>query len=196
MAEDRVLHVTDAAGNEGRGWIEERPEGSVLVVRYGDGLEQRYPVEALRDAGNGRYRLELDDLEIGALEAVADEAERRVIPLVAEEARVGKREHHTRVVVHKAVETRTETLEVPLHRTEVEVKRVPVNRVLEEPAEVRTEGDTTIIPVMIERPVVYTEIVLVEELHLIRRELSETYREDVTLREEVVSVEREALEDA
>ncbi len=166
----------------------------MVVVRFEDAHEQAFPVEALREQPDGSYRLELEDLELGALEAAAMLGERQVVPVVSEEAHVSKLEHRTRVKVHKTVETHTETLEIPLHRTEVEVKRVSVNRVLDEPAEVRTEEGVTIIPVMIERAVMYTEIVLVEEIHLIRREVEETYREDVSLREEVVSVEREALE--
>ena len=49
------------------------------------------------------------------------------------------------------------------------MKRVPVGRVVDAPAAMRTEGEVTIVPVHEERWVLMRELVLVEELHLHRR---------------------------
>lgn len=113
-----------------------------------------------------------------------------IIPLASEEIDVHTRPLQGRVRIRTAVTSHVERVEVPLQQTGVEVKRVPVGRVLEEAARTRTEGDVTIIPVMEERLVTRRELVLLEEIHLIPRSSTTTHVEDVTLRREVVTVER------
>src|SRR5690606_17611697 len=127
--------------------------------RFGED-ELTVPADRLVELADGTYRLE-EPAEARAGGVV----ERESVPLVTEEVEVGKRERHTRVQVHKTTETRTERIEVPLHHTMFEVKRIPVDRVLTEPVGTRNEGGTTIIPVMEERVVVSKELVLVEEIH-------------------------------
>ncbi len=112
-----------------------------------------------------------------------DEENYRVVPVVEEELIASKRAVKTGSVrVDKHVEKRTENVTMPLVRETVEVRRVPVNRVVERMPEVRTSGDTTIIPVVEEQIVVTKQLVLVEEVHMTRRR---------SRREETIPVEIE-----
>jgi stress response protein YsnF len=113
-----------------------------------------------------------------------------IIPLVREEVSVAAQPRETRIRIHKSVESQVERIELPLRHEGFEVRRVPVNRVIDEAAGTRTEDGVMIIPVMAERVVTRKELVLLEEIHLVPQVRSETYSEDVTLRTETVSVER------
>ena len=72
-------------------------------------------------------------------------------------------------------------------KDKVEVRHVAIERFIDSPAQVRIEGDTTIVPVMEE--VLVKKLRLKEEVH-IRRDsevVTKTHRE--TLRREEVTVE-------
>jgi uncharacterized protein (TIGR02271 family) len=119
------------------------------------------------------------------------------IPLVEERLEVGKRQvEGGRVKVRIAVDTREETVPAELRRDEVEVRRVARNVTVSELPGVRLEGDTTIIPVVEEQLVVEKRLVLVEEIHVLRRSRSEVEEIPVTLRSERAEIEREAREGA
>jgi uncharacterized protein (TIGR02271 family) len=96
------------------------------------------------------------------------------------------------------VETRTEFLqeiaEADLESSEVEVVRVPVDREVETPPPMRSEGDVTIIPVLEERLVVSRRLVLKEEIHIKRRRSVETVQVPVSLRKQHAIVTRGAGE--
>ena len=83
-----------------------------------------------------------------------------------------------------------EVAEIELDRYHVEVTRVPVGRVVEETPLARSEGDTTIVPVIEERFVMVKQIFLKEELHIRHVVERETIREPVALRRQRVTVER------
>src|SRR4051812_19377289 len=125
-------------------------------------------------------------------EAASMPEERRPerLELVEETLEVGKREvERGRVAVRTRVETREEVAEVDLTREEVGVERVPVGRPVGAPP-VREEDGVLIVPVLEERLVVTTELVLVEEIRMTRRSRTERVREPVTLRSERAEVER------
>jgi uncharacterized protein (TIGR02271 family) len=114
-----------------------------------------------------------------------------VIPVVEEVATVQKRAVEAGTVeIRKTVHERTEVIDVPLHSEEVEIERVNVNRIVDEPVQVRHEGDTMIIPLLEEVLVVEKKLVLREEVHVkrVRKEVHES--REVTLREERVEVAR------
>ena len=114
------------------------------------------------------------------------------IPLVEERLQVGKRQVESgRVRVRVAVDTREEMVPAELARDEVEVRRVPRNVAVGELPGVRLEGDTTIIPVVEEQLVVEKRLVLVEEIHVVRRTRTATEQIPVALRSERAEVERE-----
>lgn len=117
--------------------------------------------------------------------------EKIVIPVVQEEVVIGKREVEAgRVRVTKTVREREAVVDEPLFREQVQVERVPVNRVIDAPVDVRHEGDTLIVPVVKEVLVVEKRLMLVEELHITKVRQAEHQPQSVTLREEVVDVKR------
>ena len=113
------------------------------------------------------------------------------IPLVEERLKVTKREVETgRVRVHVNVEERQETLTQQLSRDDVQVEHVPRGVRVAEIPHVRLEGGTTIVPVVEEVLVVEKALVLVEEIHIRRRSVSETVELPVTIKSERARVER------
>jgi Domain of unknown function (DUF2382) len=56
-----------------------------------------------------------------------------------------------------------------LFKEEIDVQRVPVNRVLDRPVETRVEDGVTIIPVMEERLKVEKQLILREEIRIVKK---------------------------
>jgi uncharacterized protein (TIGR02271 family) len=114
-----------------------------------------------------------------------------VVPVLAEELEVQKRRVETGTVrLTKVVHEREVEVDEPLWREEVEVTRVPMQRVVEGPVPVREEHGTTIISVVEEVLVVEKRWMLREEIH-IRKQRSEAHQpQRITLRSEEVQVER------
>ena len=117
--------------------------------------------------------------------------EKLVIPIIAEEAFLDKRVVETgKVRISKRISEHEELIDEPLFREEVTVERVPVNKYVDQPPQVRHEGDVMIIPVVQEQLVMQKRLVLVEELR-VRKQVVETHQpQSVTLRREEVDVRR------
>jgi uncharacterized protein (TIGR02271 family) len=108
-----------------------------------------------------------------------------------ETLRVGKREVVSgRVIVRTKVEHRDETVDLLLRAQDVSIERVPVDRVVPEAPPVREEADTLIVPVLEERVVVQTQLILKEEIRIRRRGTTHPERRTVQLRREVAEIER------
>lgn len=106
-----------------------------------------------------------------------------VIEIAEEVATIRKRVvDHGGVRLETVTETHDELLSTDLLRSEITVRRVPRNEVVSEEPPVREEGNVTIIPILEERAVIRTELVLVEEVHLIRTETTDTVEVPVSLR--------------
>ncbi len=147
------------------------------------GAEPEAPAEAAY-ADRTALRSERADFE-------AARAAEEVVPLVEEELVVGKRAVESgKVRVTTRVHEREEVVDEPLLREEIDVRRVPVGRVIERPLEIRTDGDTTIIPVYEEVLVVEKKLMLKEEIYLTRRQTHHRDAQRVTLRSEEAVVER------
>ncbi|HEX9964778.1 MAG TPA: YsnF/AvaK domain-containing protein [Allosphingosinicella sp.] len=117
------------------------------------------------------------------------------IPLVEERLEVGKRQVESgRVRVRVAVDTHEETVPAELRRDEVEIRRVARNVPVSELPSVRLQGDTTIIPVVEERLVVEKRLVLVEEIHVLRRTGTTVEEIPMVLRSERAEIERAGAE--
>jgi stress response protein YsnF len=131
----------------------------------------------------------LDDALRSEPRTVAEE----IIPLVEESACIGKRQV---VTGHLRVRTITDTVEELAHtsvqRDNVEVTRVPIDRVVETAPGIRTDGNVTIVPVLEEVLVVEKRLVLKEELYIRRRVETETVEVPVILRKQRAVVERES----
>jgi uncharacterized protein (TIGR02271 family) len=113
------------------------------------------------------------------------------IPLAREELEVGKTTVETGVVrVRKVVHEHEETIDQPLLREEVDVKRVSINRVVDQPVTARYEGTLLIVPVLEEKLIVQKQWILKEELHISRHTVEAGGPQSVTLRSEEAIVER------
>lgn len=123
---------------------------------------------------------------------MAEPEEVASIPLFEERVAVSRKEVETgRLRVRISVDEREESVPAELVRDEVEIRRVPKNETLSELPGVRTDGDVTIIPVVEEQLVVEKRLVLVEEIHVLRKSGTERRDVPVTLRREVADIEHE-----
>lgn len=123
------------------------------------------------------------------------EPKRVVIPVVQETIEIEKHARPTGVVhVHRRVHEEVEEIDEPLESVEVEVERVPIGAWIDSAPAERQEGDTTIIPVVEEVPVVVMRLRLVEEVRVTRRRTVRRYRDRVNVRRTEVAVEREDAE--
>jgi uncharacterized protein (TIGR02271 family) len=109
-----------------------------------------------------------------------------------EQAEIGVRQVDSgrAVRVRKHVDEDAVQANVSVEHEVVDIERVAVGRVVDQPPPMRREGDVTIVPVIEERLVTRKELVLVEEIRLTRRREAVQAQEDLTLRRERVVVER------
>lgn len=157
-------------------------DGSVMEVH--PSLLQRNSDGTLRIALAPTHAMEAQRREAGLSEPV-------VIPVLAEELVVDKERVPTGGVrVHRRIETHEERIALPLLREHVDVRRVPIDRVVEGPLPVRREGDTTIVPVVEEVLVTRTEFRLKEEIRITRTTTRDHHSETVTLRQQRAEVEK------
>jgi len=114
-----------------------------------------------------------------------------VIPVVEEELVADTRAVKTGSVrVQKHVEKSVYDVELPVLHENVDVKRVPINRVVKEAPATRKSGDTIIVPVVEEELVVTKRLVLKEEIHIVRHRTRERATQEVTLERERAEVQR------
>lgn len=119
-----------------------------------------------------------------------------VLPLVEETLRVEKRQvSKGKVRVRSVVDTVEEHARATLEEETVEVTRVPVGTVVDKAPSVRTDGDTTIIPVLEEVLFVEKRLVLAEEIHVRRRTKREDVEVPVSLRKQRAIIETLPPED-
>ncbi len=165
------------------------PEGTVDVL-LDDGRRLLVPARFLVSKDDGHYDLALSAEEVGRLSETS-EVGAIVVPVVAEEAEISRRTVETgRVRVRKTVRTTEKVVDEPTFREEVEVERVPINRMIETAVAPRQEGDTLIVPLLEEVLVVETRLMLREELRITRKRVEHRSPKTVTLRSEEATVER------
>ena len=117
--------------------------------------------------------------------------QRKVIPVAEERAVVEVRERPGATVrVRTSVESHEETIETALTAEEFDVERVPVGRFVDAALPVRSEGETTVIPLHEEVTVVEKRLRLVEEVRVTRRQATRQQVDRVTLRRENVTIDR------
>jgi len=125
--------------------------------------------------------------------AAEDEVNESVIRLAAETLNVGKRVVETgRVRVRRTTTERVEKVRVPLAVETVEIRRVPIGKPIKRKPRVRETANEIIIPVVEEVLVVERRLVLKEELHIRKVHSTENHVEQVTLRQQKVTVDRVA----
>jgi uncharacterized protein (TIGR02271 family) len=117
-----------------------------------------------------------------------------IIQVVNETATIEKRDVVTgRVRVSTRTDTADELVSATLERGNVEVTRIPINREIDAPPPVRTEGDTTFVPVVEEILVVEKRWVLLEEIQIRQTTKTQAVELPVTLRKQHAVIERENL---
>lgn len=179
------------------GWIDltDQPDESPDVqVHLEDGRTLVVPAGYFLEQEDGYY-LPLSREQIDTLDHQASDGEGRqslmVVPIIAEQVEVGRRRVTTgRVRLHKRVSERREQVSAQRIREQVEVTRVPVNRAVDTPPQVRYEGDTMVIPVLEEVLVVQKKLVLREEVRVRKVRQNIPDPQTVTLRSEQIDVER------
>jgi uncharacterized protein (TIGR02271 family) len=114
-----------------------------------------------------------------------------VLRLFAEDATVSRQVIETgRVRVAKVTHTRDHNIDELLARTNVEVNRVPVGRLIDAMPAIREDGDLTIVPIVEETVVVERRLLLKEELHIRRVQTTERHQQTVKLRYQTAEVTR------
>lgn len=121
-----------------------------------------------------------------------------IIPVIEERVQVGKKVVESgKVHISKSVSEQIESISIPVNHEEVQVERVAVNQYIEShPPPVRHEGDTMIIPVLQEVLVVEKRLLLVEELHITKKQVQTEEVRDIKLRKEEVHITRTPLSDS
>jgi uncharacterized protein (TIGR02271 family) len=105
------------------------------------------------------------------------------VPLAHERVRIDKRVVETgRVTVQTKVRTEETWLREELAREDVQVEWVDIDREVDEVPQVRTEGNTLVVPLYEEVLVVEKRLVLRQELHIHRRTSVDVVEEPVTVR--------------
>jgi uncharacterized protein (TIGR02271 family) len=163
----------------------------VLVPRD-DGRQVLVPLAALSRQDDGRYALHLDLAELEARQGTSSHVNGRplVVPVIVEALEIAKRQMETgRVRIRKVVHEREELVDEPLRREEVSVERVPIHRFMDEAIPVRYEGDTLIVSLLEEVPVVQKRLMLKGELRITTRHVEAHKPVRVTLRREEATVE-------
>jgi len=163
-----------------------------VCVQLESGEQLLVPAAVLIPQQDGGYYVPLRLAELARTGGRPDTSNERVIPVLVEELAVQKRVAETgKVRITKTVHEREEVVDEPLVREEVEVERVPIQRVVDGPVPIRDEDGTTIIPILEEVLVVEKRLMLKEELHIRKRRVEIHQPQQVTLRCEEARVERE-----
>jgi uncharacterized protein (TIGR02271 family) len=92
--------------------------------------------------------------------------------------------------VDKHVDKKVRKIAAPLLHDDVEVKRVAVNRVIQKVPAVRTKDGVVIVPVVEEELVITKQLVLKEEIHLIRQTTKQRTVKEVEVEKERAEVRR------
>ncbi|GAB3640907.1 YsnF/AvaK domain-containing protein [Spirosoma arcticum] len=112
-------------------------------------------------------------------------------PVIEEQLLVEKRVVETgRLLVNKTVVEEEQTVDVPLTTEAFSVERVTINQYVDAPPAVRYDGDTTVFPVLKEVLITEKRLLLVEEVHVTRRQTTTNETQRVMLRREEVTVQR------
>lgn len=166
-----------------------------IVILFSQGQRIRIPLDLVAAQGDGSHRLPFGVAAVPkGQSAGSDKLETWILPVIKEELAVERRVIDVASVrVTKSVREEERIVDEPVWRDEVGVELVEVNRVVEGPLAVRSEGDTLIVPLLEEVLVVEKRLLLREELRLTKRRVHVRARQHVTLRSEEISVDRAPL---
>lgn len=119
-----------------------------------------------------------------------------IIPVVAEQLVVLTMEKDTGGVrAVKTVRQNEQLIDVPLLREQVAIERKSIQKMLEEPAQARQEGEVFIIPVMEEVLTIKRQFLLKEEIHIRKTQTQVHDPKRYIVRSEEVTVEHLPAQD-
>lgn len=165
-----------------------------MLVQFED-EQLLLPADEVALQPDGTYYVDLSRDELAeqarALPAADNPDSATVLPLIAEEVSVQKRKVVSgKVRIHKRVQQWDEPIDELLLREQVDVKRVAIGQYVETAPAVRSEGSTTIIPVLEEVLVLEKRLLLREEIHVTHQQSHVRDQQSVSLRREEIEVER------
>lgn len=190
MVSPETALIVDKDGLRGTAKVHElRHEDTDRVfIQLENGRTVLVEKRLLQGQRDGSYYLPLSLTDVQ--ETQVRSSDELVLPVIAEEIEVHKRTvDKPRVRISKTVQERDVIVDEPLMQEHVEVNRVVVNRMVDEPPAIRYEGSTMIVPVLEEVVVVEVRLMVREELHIIRSREEAHKAEHVVLRREEVEVE-------
>lgn len=192
MEPPRQANITTRDGQRGLADLPQTAkEGDDVLVRLENGRQVLVPYDVLVAQPDGGYYLPVDVRGFETRQEAGAEDDVVVIPIAEEHLEVQKRQVRSGGVrVTKTVEEREEQVDEAGFREEVDVERVPINEIIDEPVAPRVEGDTLIVPLLEEVLVVEKRLVLKEEVRITRRRIDMPRQETVTLRREEAHIER------
>jgi uncharacterized protein (TIGR02271 family) len=114
-----------------------------------------------------------------------------VVPLAAEELKVTARQREKeKIRVTKTVAVEDVTVEASSVAEDVHVERVAVNRPIDTAPAIRTEGLTTIIPIVEEVVTIQKRLVLTAEIRVTKTPVRTLHPLHAKVRRELVNIER------
>jgi uncharacterized protein (TIGR02271 family) len=168
----------------------DQTDGTVRIW-LGEGEAIAVPFRTLQKREDGSYYVPLSREELEGIDLSHENRTVLIVPVIEEDVEIHKRKVTTgRVRLTRSVSEREEVIDEPAFRETVEIERVTMNKPLENPVDVRFEGDTMIIPVMEEQVVVEKRWVLREEIRVTKHRERTEGPQQVTLHKQQVSVER------
>lgn len=177
------------------------PQGSeskLVLVRFDDGSQVFADAAtfAEREEGvfyfPGSFAALLEENQSSRYGSTAFADNRQiVVPLLAEQLHIERRKVLTGGVrVHKTVHERTETIDEPTLKEELEIQRVAVNQFVQEPPAVRYEGDIMIVPLLEEVLVIEKKLVLREEIRITTKRDTVHNPQQIVVRREEATLEQ------
>lgn len=165
------------------------PDETSILVRLENNRLVSVPISLLKIKDHNRYTLS---------QSFHDLQERsngnQTFPVIEEMPVIEKRKVETASIkIRKKVTESPQVLEESLAKEEFLIDRVPINEVRDEPLQMRTEGDITIIPVQEEVLVVQKKIMVREEIRIRKVRTEHSEKVTVSLRKEEVQIDRKKM---
>ncbi len=169
MPELQAFPLVTTSGRKGRVFRASRflDRSNINKVQLDDGTETSVLATDLQVQPDGTFLL--DDSAVHAAAAPQAHAEPSAPP-PAQPLEPPRRDEPAPVTrIQKSEPGRDVLFDEPLFSEEVSVERVPVNRIIDGPAQTRQEGDTTVIPVVEEVITIQKRLFLREEVRITRK---------------------------
>jgi uncharacterized protein (TIGR02271 family) len=194
----QTIPITDKTGLPGEIEILSPSSAQRVAIRFGD-KEIIAPQSMVMVQEDGTYHLPLSFSELEehlpSSDVTGQDTESNIIPIVQEELVVRKEQVESgKVRLHITTQYQEEAITEPVYQESISIERIPINRVIDTPANIRYEDNKTIVPLMKEVIVVQKQLMLTEEIHISKTRTKSHDTQTVTLRREEVQIEKEQLE--